>query len=144
MNLRRLLLASSLATLISLPTVSFAEDDHTPLGEQMEVIGDAFRQLRRQAGDAEQNASTLELLETIHAAAQHSLDFKPEYTADKPAGEQAHFVESFKEDMHAFIAIVEEAIAAVKAGDNAKAEELVGKMRDTQRSGHKAYRRPKD
>ncbi len=147
MNSLRLRLTFAFVALLSLPTAGLTAaegDEHTPLGEQMEVIGDAFRQLRRQAEDPEQNTSTLELLATMRAAAEKALELKPEYTADQPEDEQAKFVEAFRQDMHAFIGLIDEATAAIKAGDNTKAAGLVDQMRDAQRSSHKAYRRPKD
>lgn len=141
---RRLLLLASLATALVLPTAAVADDEQTPMGEQMEVIGYAFKALRRQAGDPAANASTLELLAEIRGAAIKSLEFKPAYTTAQPTAEQAAFASGFKADLQDFIKIVDEAIAAVQAGDNTRAEELVAAMRDAQRAGHRAYKAPRD
>ncbi len=141
---RHLLLLASFATALVLPTAAVAEDDQTPLGAQMEIMGDAFKALRRQAGDPAENASTLQLLNELRGAAIKSLEFKPAYTDAQPAAEQAAFASKFKADMQDFIKIVDEAIAAVQAGDNTRAEELVAAMRNAQRSGHRAYQAPRD
>ena len=63
------------------PTVH--ADDMTPLDEQMEMMGDAFKVVRRQVSDASANASTLEHLAEIRAAAEKSLEFSPAYAAEK-------------------------------------------------------------
>ncbi|WP_221031168.1 cytochrome b562 [Actomonas aquatica] len=145
MKLRRLLLLSSLAALLTLPTAARAdEEEHTPLGEQMEVMGDAFRDLRRSVREADRNAESLELLATIREAAVKSLDYEPEYAADIPEAQRADFIKKYHEDMKVFLTVIDDVASALKAGDNAKAEALVGEMRSAQRSGHKAYRRPKD
>lgn len=145
MKSRLLLCSALLSASLLLPSLARADDEeHTPLGEQMELIGDAFRDLRRSAGDPERNDESLELLGTMRAAAEKGLAFKPEYTTDKPEGEQAEFVANFKKDMEAFIATIDATAAAIKAGDNAKADELVKEMRSGQRTAHKAYRRPRD
>ena len=129
---------------VSLAFSSALHADETPLTEQMETMGDAFKAVRRQVSDASANASTLEHLATIRSAAEKGLEFAPAYAAEKPEAERAAFIEAYQKDMHAFIAVVDELSGALKAGDNAKAEELVGQMRDAQRSGHKAYRKPKE
>ncbi len=144
MTPRRLLLTSALLTSLLLPVATRADEDHTPLGEQMEIINDAFRQLRRQAEDPAQNASSLELLATIRAAAEKSLAHDPEYAADKPADERETFVKSYRDDLRDFIATLDATAAAFKAGNNTEAAGLVAELRDAQRTGHKAYRRPKD
>ena len=142
MKLTRISLLLLSVSLALSPTVRADED--TPLGEQMELMGDAFKAVRRQVSDASANASTLEQLATIRDAAEKGLEFAPAYAAEKPEAERAAFVEAYQKDMHAFIAVVDELSAALKADNNELAAELVGKMRDAQRSGHKAYRKPKD
>ncbi|MCF3651677.1 cytochrome b562 [Synoicihabitans lomoniglobus] len=145
MKFRHLHLVSILtASLFTAPLARADDHDETPLGEQMEMISDAFKLVRRQVEDASANASTLEQLATIRAAAEKGLAFEPAYAAEKPAAERTAFIAKYREDMRTFIATIDEVAAALTAGDNPLATELVAKMRSAQRSGHKAYRAPKD
>jgi soluble cytochrome b562 len=116
--------------------------DHTELGEQMETISKAFRTLRRQAGDASKNAASAELAGKMHKAAVEAAKHDPAWTSDQPKGEQAKFVAGYKKEMEHFIAALASLEKAFKAGDNAAAEELIAKLRDAQKEGHKAYKEP--
>lgn len=149
MKFPRFLAPVLIAVLLSAPFATAADhdhdnEDHTPLGEQMEMMGKAFRTLRKQVGDSAQNAGTLELLGTIRSAAEKGLEFEPAYTAEQPEAERAAFVAAYRKDLHAFIDVVDQAIAAVKAGDNETAGKVVREMIDAQRSSHKSYRKPKE
>ena len=119
-------------------------DDHTPLGEEMETISKAFRTLRRQAKDPAKNASSAALAAKMLAAAKKSLDFEPVWTADQPKNEQADFVKGYQKGMKTMVAQLTDLEKAFKAGDNAKAEAIIAKLRDAQKKGHKAYKKPDD
>lgn len=116
--------------------------DHTPLGEEMETISKAFRTLRRQAKDPAKNASSAALAGKMLAAAQKSLEFDPAWTEDQPKSEQADFVKGYKKGMEQMVAQLTALEKAFKAGDNAKAEAVIAKLRDAQKKGHKAYKKP--
>lgn len=120
------------------------DHDHTPLGEEMETISKSFRTLRRQAKDPAKNAASAELAAKMHKAAVASLEYKPAWTADQPAGEQADFVKGYKEEMEKFIGMLADLEKAFKADDNAKAEVIIGNLRDQQKSSHKEYKKPDD
>ena len=79
---------------VSLAFSSALHADETPLTEQMETMGDAFKAVRRQVSDASANASTLEHLATIRSAAEKGLEFAPAYAAEKPEAERAAFIEA--------------------------------------------------
>ena len=118
--------------------------DHTLLGEQMETISKAFRSLRRQAKDASKNAESAALAGKMHKAAMEAIKHDPAWTEDQPAGEQAAFVKGFKKQMETFIAALADLEKAFKSGDNAKAEVIIGELRDLQKEGHKAYKAPEE
>ena len=120
------------------------DHDHTPLGEEMETISKAFRTLRRQAKDPAKNASSAALAGKMLAAAQKALDFEPAWTADQPKDEQADFVAGYKKGMEKMVAALVDLEKAFVAGDNAKAEAIIADLRDAQKKGHKAYKKPDD
>ena len=120
------------------------DHEHTPLEDEMEAISKAFRTLRRQAKDPAKNAASAELAGKMHKAAVASLDFEPAWKAEQPAGEQADFVKGYKKEMEKFVGMLADLEKAFKADDNAKAEMIIGKLRDQQKSSHKEYKKPDD
>lgn len=131
-------------TLLNAASHSGGHEDHTELGEQMETISKTFRSLRRQARDASKNAASAELAGKMLAAAKEAIKHEPAWTADQPKSEQAEFVAGFKKGMEHMIALLVDLEAAFKAGDNDKADEIIGKLREGQKEGHKAYKKPDD
>lgn len=148
--MKNLLLCVALAVS---PALLFAQDaakpkaekhshDETPLGETMDKLNGAWRKLRRQAADAAQNASSLELLATVKAAAEKSLTFTPDLAKDIPADKRAKFIEGYQTKMKEVIASFGKLEALLKAGDNPGAVELIAKIAAMQKEGHKEYKRP--
>lgn len=107
----------------------------------MEKMGGAFRALRRQISDASKNADSIAKVQTIKANAEDSLKLEPDLKKEKPAAEQAKFVESFRADMKKFIELCGKLEAALKANDNKAAEKLCGEIGDAQKAGHKQYKK---
>lgn len=145
MSFRRpltLLLAISLL----IPIIPSQADSHgtTLLEDQMEIIGKAFRSLRREVRDPAKNESAAELVAKMLQAASKSTEYEPKWTADQPADEQAVFVAGYRKEMKKFVAMLEELHAALKVGDNDRANELVADLRSQQRSSHREYKKPDD
>ena len=139
MKLRSLLTLSILLTsFVGYNSASAAdhEEEHTALGEQMEVIGKTFRSLRRAVRDPAKNAESAEMAGKMLEAAQASLDFEPAWKAEQPAGEQADFVAGYREEMEKFVVMLTDLKAALEA------DEIISSLRDQQRSSHKAYKKP--
>jgi cytochrome c556 len=145
--MKRFLVLFALLAALVMPVAAQGHGDHddeTPLGEKMESMNKAFRQLRKQIADPAQNESSLELLAIVLDGAKASLAFKPAYTAEQPADAQEQFVKEYHEQMTAFVAEIEKTIATVKAGDQPAAEALVKALGDAQRKGHRQFRAPKE
>ncbi len=146
----RLLTVSLLSALLTSSFVFAQEkkmgpkEDQTPLGEQMEKIGGAYRKLGRQINDASKNADSLALVATIKAAAAEALKFEPAKKADIPAADQAKFVSDFQAKLKEFAATVDKLETALKANDNATAAKLVDEMKMERSDGHKAFEKKKD
>ncbi len=137
-----------LALVLALTSTSLlfaqADEEKTPLGEQMSAINSAFRTLRSDAADATKSEANATLVHGMIEAATKSLEFKPEYTADQPADQQAEFVANYQAQMKDFIALLERLEAAFKAGNTELAGEIMGELRPAQREAHGTYRRPRE
>ncbi len=145
MNLRRpLTLVLAISMLMPVVPLQAGPHEHTPLEDQMEIIGKAFRSLRREVRDPAKNESAAELVAKMLQAASKSTEYEPKWTADQPADEQAAFVAGYRKEMKKFVAMLEELHAALKAGDNDRANELVADLRSQQRSSHREYKKPDD
>jgi soluble cytochrome b562 len=120
------------------------DDEHTELGEQMETVSKTFRSLRRQAKDPSKNASSAALAAKMHKAATNALKYEPVWKDEQPKGEQDAFVKDFKKEMEKFIGMLADLESAFKAGNNDKANAIIGKIRDQQKSSHKSFKAPDD
>lgn len=146
-HLLHVLLALAFATFLTAVPALHAQAakkkaEETELGRSMEKISGAWRKLRRQVADPASNASSLELVATIQAAAQKALTLTPARIEDVPAAEREKFAENYRKGMQGFHAQVEKLAEALKAGDNAAAQDLIKKIGDLQKEAHKAFKRP--
>ena len=119
-----------------------ADDETTEIGEQMDRMNRAFRELRKLAADAGSNAASLELVATMRAASAEAAKHTPALAADLPEAKRAAFTAAYREQMDKFIGVLDELAAAFKAGDNTAAAELIGRLRDVQRQNHREYKKP--
>jgi soluble cytochrome b562 len=106
-------------------------------------IGKAFRALGKQVNDASKNEESLKLVATIKSEAELAENLKPAKTASVPADQQDKFIADYQADMKSFVADVDSLEAALKAGNNAEAAQLVDKMKKDMQSGHKQYQKQK-
>jgi soluble cytochrome b562 len=116
----------------------------TDLEMRMDRIGKAFRKLRKQVADPAQNASSLELLATMQAAAKEAIDYTPEKAQDIPADQRAKFEDDFKagiKDLQDRLAKLQDALAA---GKNDDAVKMVAEIADFEKKEHKEFRKPKN
>ncbi len=118
------------------------EEEHTELGEQMEIVGKTFRSLRRAVRDPAKNAESAAMAGKMLAAAKAAQEFEPAWKAEQPEDEQAEFVAGYNKEMEKFVMMLTDLKAALEADDNDKANEIISSMRDQQRSSHKAYKKP--
>jgi soluble cytochrome b562 len=124
------------------PASSGTDAPKTALAKDMDQIGHAFRKLRKQISDPTQNASSLELVGTIHDAAVAASKETPAWTADQPAAQQAEFVANFQASMKEFIGSVDQLSAALKTNDNTQAAKLLANLGHLEHTDHKKYRKP--
>lgn len=118
------------------------EKEETELTKSMDTLNKSWRKLRKQAADPLQNASSLELLVEIKAAAKDNLKYTPDLARDIPADQRDKFIAGYQKKMKAVGAALERVEAAFQAGDNPAAVELIAKISALQKEGHKEYKRP--
>jgi len=145
--MKKLLLSLLCLCLTLTPAITRAEGekpkkDETELGKSMDVLNKAWRKLRKQAADPAQNADSLALIVTIQAAAHENLKHTPDLARDQPADKRDKFIAGYQEKMKEMIAAFTEVEAALKAGNNPAAVELLAKIGALQKAGHKEYKRP--
>jgi soluble cytochrome b562 len=114
----------------------------TELGKVMEKLNNAWRKLRKQAPDAANNASSLELVATIKAESENALKFQPDKAKDLPEADRPKYVEGYQTKMKEFNAKLDKLTAAFNAGDNPGAVAIIKELGQLQREGHKEYKRP--
>jgi len=119
-----------------------AKKAKTDLEKAMSTIGRANRQLKKQIGDASQNASSLELVAKMRAGAEESVKLIPAKAQDLPAGERDAFTAKYQTSMKDFLAGVTKLEADLKANNNAAAQVDLKNLNDQEKEGHKSYRRP--
>lgn len=137
-------LAALLLALITYPLVRAEDGPTTDLEKEMKTMNKAFKQLKKQAGEAAQNASSLTLVALMEKAAVTSADLIPAKAADLPEKDRAEFTASYKASMKEFTEALAKLEAAFKAGDNAAAAKLVADLNNLQRADHKKFRKPQD
>lgn len=116
----------------------------TELEMRMDRIGKAFRKLKKQAADPSKNASSLELVATMQAAAKEAVDLTPEKAQDVPADQRPKFIEDYKAGMKGLLDRLDQLQAALAAGKNDEAVKIVAGLGDYQKKEHKEFRKPKD
>ncbi len=118
------------------------DEKKTDLEMRMDRIGKAFRQLRKQVADPAQNASSLELLSKMQAAAKEAVEFTPKKAEDIPADQRAKFEEDFKSGISNLQNLFAKLQGALTAGKNDDAVKIVGDIGDFEKKEHKEFRRP--
>jgi soluble cytochrome b562 len=113
----------------------------TELGKRMETMGHAFKKLRKQIGDASQNASSLELIATARSAAEEALKFTPEKTETLPEAERPKFIADYQDGIKQLIAKFDDLSAALKANNNEEAQKIFKDIGSFQRKEHHEFQK---
>jgi soluble cytochrome b562 len=116
--------------------------EETELEDKMDVMGTAFRKLKRQVNDVTQNAASLQLVATIHMAAEEAVKLVPAKAADVPVAERAKFVADYQMKMKDLLTTLGKLEVALRADKNDEAARLVAELGVMQKVGHKTFKRP--
>ena len=119
------------------------DDKQTDLEMRMSRMARALRKLKKQVADPAQNASSLQLVATMQAAAKEALDLTPAKAADLPADQQAKFVDDFKAGIKGMMDEFTKLSDALTAGRNDDAAKIVAEIDALEKKGHKEFRKPK-
>jgi len=109
----------------------------------MSAMNKAWRSIRRQIKDPAKNESTIALVQKVKVAAEKSVKMTPILAKEMEGAEKKKFMEGYSKAMKRTVGLISDLEAALKAGDNAKAEEIVGKLNDARKKGHEKYK-PED
>jgi len=145
MRLHHLLLAAFLtvpSTFVLRAEPPKQPQEETELEDKMDVMGTAFRKLKRQVTDATQNAASLQLVATIRLGAEEAVKLVPAKAADVPAAERAKFVADYQVKMKDLLTTLEKLEVALRADKNDEAARLVAELGIMQKVGHKTFKRP--
>jgi hypothetical protein len=118
-----------------LPVTSVRADD-TPLAEQMEIVNDSYKALRRVKDAAE----GVKLAREGQAAVLKSITMTPEFVeaGGHPDGKEKAMV-AYKKQMAALYITFCDAESACLDGDLEKIQELVQAFKDSKKKGHNEF-----
>ena len=113
-----------------------ADDDETPLAEEMDVLSGSLKRLRK----AETTAEKVELVHAAQKATIKSLQYSPMVFKDiKDEKEKAKATADYKRLIGLTYAKLCELELAYLAGDEDKADEIKGELKDLKKDGHEKY-----
>lgn len=114
-----------------------AEDEETPLAEQMEVVSGSLKKLRKAEGFDAKAA----LVREAQAACVKALQFSPATFKELKDGskEKAKATADYTRLMGLALAGLGELELAYLNEDEAKADEVMDKLKDLKKEGHNAY-----
>lgn len=116
--------------------------DKSELHEHMEAMETAQKKLRRSIKDAAKKEDSLTHLKAFVAAAEASKALTPSETAKKPEADRAKYLEEYKRQMDAVIAVAKKIETAVNAGNVADAEKAFAELKPLEKKGHDEYMPP--
>lgn len=113
-----------------------ADDDETPLAEQMDTVSGSLKKLRK----AENFEAKAALMRDAQAACIKSMEYLPAMFKDmKDEKEKAKATADFKRLMGLTLAGLGELELAFLNEDEEKADEVIDKLKDLKKEGHNAY-----
>jgi len=132
-------LFAAAAFAVSLPVTSFAEHEHTPLGEKMEAMAHALKDLKPLLGDATKKDAALASIAKAKESATAARDLEPAKTKDIPEADRAKFIEGYKKSIDGVIATLDKLAVAVKNDKTGEEAAIYAQLGDEKRRGHASY-----
>ncbi|MCS6244316.1 MAG: hypothetical protein H2172_10730 [Opitutus sp.] len=120
-----------------------ADSEDSELGDAMSAMNSAFKKLKRQVADPAQNEASLALVVKLRKACVDSTQHVPIKVGRLPAAEQAAAKLAYQDKMQKLLATMDELAAALKAGKNDVAANLLKELHDQEEAGHKEFRSKK-
>lgn len=116
----------------------------TDLHKKMEVIDNGMKKLRRTLRKKENNPESLELITSIEEAAIACKQMTPSRTTTMPADQQPAFLVTYRKEMAKLVGEMVQMETALLDGDNASAQEVFKKLKDTEEDGHDKFMQSDD
>ncbi len=116
------------------------EKEETALTQKMDKVNEAYRKLRKQAGEATKNVESLALVATLREYAAAAAKLEPFKLTEIPAADRPQMLEGYRAKMKEFLSTIDQLAAAFKAGQNEEAAKLVEALKALQKEGHKEYK----
>ncbi|MGJ8695938.1 MAG: hypothetical protein ACSHYF_06440 [Verrucomicrobiaceae bacterium] len=127
----------ALAAVLGFTPISSIYADDTPLAEQMEELSGSLKRLRR----AETVQEKVDLIHAAQAAVIKGLEYLPASFKDiKDAKELAKSTAGYKQMTGQSYVLLCQLELAVLAEDEAQYDEVMDKLKDAKKEGHKAYK----
>ena len=118
------------------PVRALAEEEHTPLGKEMEKLDEAYKSFRREKDPAKGAAGAREAQETVLKA----LPLVPAMLEKMPAGdEKTKALLSYRTQMGKLFVSLCEVESAFVAKDLEKVTKLVETLKGQKKEGHDAF-----
>ena len=117
--------------------------EDSELGDAMSSMNSAFKKLRRQVADPAQNEASLALVAKLRKGCVESTQHVPIKVGRLPVAEQAAAKLAYQDKMKKLIATVDELAAALKAGKNDAAADILKEIHQQEEAGHKEFRAKK-
>ena len=126
----------AIATMMGFGVIAPSFADDTPLAKEMETVSDSLKGLRK----AETTEDKVALAQAAQAATLKSLEYLPMIFKDvNDAKEKAKSTADYKRLVGTTYATLCELEIAFMEGDDAKADEILDKLKDLKKEGHKKY-----
>lgn len=133
-SIKTLALASVMSLAMLAP--ANADDDETPLGKQMEILSGSLKKLRK----AETTEDKVALVLAAQAATIKTLAYLPMVFLDlKDEKEKAKATSGYKMLVGQTYVKLCQLEMAYLAGDEDKADEIKGQLKDLKKEGHEKY-----
>lgn len=114
----------------------------SPLGEQMDVMKNAFRGLKtamEEPVDADKGKYAA-FADKLRAAAVKSKEFDPEKLAEVPESERGQFLADYQQSMDKLIVLIDQLKTQLAAGDWDAARAQMRLIKAAQSEGHEKFR----
>lgn len=122
-----------------MPALCLAQD--SPLEGKMQILARGMRKLTQQGTDPSRQAENISLLESLRKAAEDSKQLQPRKTADIPADRREQFLADYRAQMDKLAGTFNEIEEAVKVGDYAKVQPLMGTLKSERKEGHDTFKK---
>jgi len=106
----------------------------------MKILARGMKQLSKQITDPAKQQENIALLETLQKATVDSKSFEPAKTKTVPEAGRATFLADYGAELDKLKSAIDQVEQAVKAGDYAKAQSLLGKVGSIRKDGHDRFK----